>query len=109
MVNNLGTWLYSKVFGRKVGHDLYGNIYFTNAQNNKRWLLYKQSVDPASIPPDWHCWLHYTSDAVPDSGKNNKRYSWEKTLAEVQSSKVSNKQKDDHNYYTSWNPNNEEN
>lgn len=70
-------------FGALVGTDKFGNEYFHNAEYpwcHSRWVIYKtapvQNFDgwnlgygcPSQIPPEWHSWIHYTVDEVPQSG-----------------------------------------
>jgi NADH:ubiquinone oxidoreductase subunit len=59
--------------GTLVGQDRYGNKYFENLDlpyGQHRWLEPKnyeaqQLFDASSIPPEWHGWMHYTTDRVP--------------------------------------------
>lgn len=56
--------------GKLVGVDLHGNEYYEDDNdmfNHNRWVLYKKwNLDPTSIPPEWHQWLHRTSDIKGD-------------------------------------------
>ncbi|GAB3457731.1 NADH:ubiquinone oxidoreductase subunit NDUFA12 [Insolitispirillum peregrinum] len=54
--------------GRQVGTDEYGNRYFEEkapkaGARARRWVLYKGSLEASKIPPAWHAWMHYTTDA----------------------------------------------
>ncbi len=61
-----GTWLHTLRRGREVGRDLAGNIYYTDAKSGKRWVIYAIDNDSSRVPPEWHLWLHKTSDLTPD-------------------------------------------
>ena len=77
------TRLYTLFYGQFVGADQFGNRYFTEkkkAKGNarrKRWVIYKGIAEPNKVPPQWHGWLHYTTDAVPEP-YYGPRHSWEK-------------------------------
>ena len=61
--------------GNLVGTDRYGNKYFENLDlpyGQHRWYEPKNYVaqqlhDASSIPPEWHGWMHSTTDRVPAS------------------------------------------
>ena len=68
---------------RKVGVDAAGNRYFAakarrGYKHERRWVLYKGEPEATKVPPEWHGWLHYQSDAVPDSATPSFRRSWQK-------------------------------
>lgn len=71
----LGTLIYTKLFGQKVGTDPFGNTYYQgkalrSGLRHKRWVLYRGAPEASAVPPEWHAWLHHTIDAVPvDGGK----------------------------------------
>lgn len=67
------------------------------AGRTRRWVIYKDTpkawwqkalvlpllmsnsmdkAEPSKVPAQWHGWLHYTSDTIPDS--HAKRHAWEK-------------------------------
>jgi len=72
-----------KISGTKVGTDEFGNQYFEakksrgEAKNSKkrRYIIYNGIAEPSKVPANWHGWLHYTSDDLPDNVHN---YSWQK-------------------------------
>ncbi|MCE3254825.1 MAG: dehydrogenase [Rickettsiaceae bacterium] len=69
-----------KISCNQVGIDEFGNKYFeaknpTNGRK-KRCVIYKGMAEPSKVPPEWHGWLHYTSDEIP---KITHRNSWQKT------------------------------
>ncbi len=59
--------------GELVGVDYNGNRYFEKkgAQIGRdRWVVYGDGADwvhqnPSKVPPEWHAWLHFVSDANP--------------------------------------------
>ena len=66
-MTTLGTMIYTWAKGRQVGTDQGGNRYFVErhppkGRRIKRWVVYKGPVEASRIPPEWHAWLHYTSD-----------------------------------------------
>lgn len=79
---NIGTWLFTRLRGREVGSDALGNRYFEEKRPGghraraRRWVIYAGSArEPSLVPPEWHAWLHYTTDA-PIAVVN--RRSWQK-------------------------------
>lgn len=67
----IGTLLYSRRNGRKVGTDALGNSYFeSKAAGNaptRRWVIYSGANDASRVPPEWHGWLHHTHDLIPET------------------------------------------
>ena len=64
----LGTWLHTRLFGRRVGTDADGNTYYVArsgpaGQRVRRWVIYAGVPEASKVPPEWHAWLHYTTDA----------------------------------------------
>jgi NADH ubiquinone oxidoreductase subunit NDUFA12 len=61
-------------FGNLVGTDIHGNKYYENSVDypygQHRWVEFAgdksfYQVDPSWVPPEWHLWLHSTTDSVP--------------------------------------------
>lgn len=78
---SLGTALYTYWCGKYVGCDVLGNKYYTSkrlvaGEKLKRWVIYKDKVDPSLVPAEWHGWLHYRTDAIP--AETDKPYAWQK-------------------------------
>lgn len=76
------TKLYTFFHGRFVGNDQFGNRYYTEklppkGKRSKRWVLYNGIAEPSKVPPQWHGWLHYTTDAVPEPYRGPS-HRWEK-------------------------------
>ncbi|HKL68279.1 NADH:ubiquinone oxidoreductase subunit NDUFA12 [Salibaculum sp.] len=61
----LGTQLFTWRRGERVGEDEQGNIYYRNADDSKRWVIYDGEVEGSRVAPDWHGWLHRTWDETP--------------------------------------------
>jgi len=64
----LTTRIYTSFFGKHVGTDQFGNVYYTEKKARKnskarRWVLYNGKAEPSKIPAEWHGWMHYTFDA----------------------------------------------
>ena len=64
----LGTWLHTRLYGRHVGTDADGNTYYEqraapHGQRVRRWVIYAGTPEATKVPPEWHAWLHYTTDA----------------------------------------------
>lgn len=78
---NLSTWLYTKLFGRFVGSDPFGNAYYENKKPNRsfgrkgRWVIYKGEAEPSKVPAYWFNWLHFQTDEKPTN--QSKEYAWE--------------------------------
>lgn len=61
-----GTRLFTSRKGVKVGEDDQGNLYYTEKNGKRRWVIYKNGpVEASRVPAEWHGWLHYTVDKTP--------------------------------------------
>ena len=59
--------------GDDIGDDHAGQR--PGSLRNRRWVAYAGVVEASVVPPEWHAWLHYTTDApLPDTG----RKAWQK-------------------------------
>lgn len=79
---DLGTWIYTKLFGEHVGDDAFGNRYYRNPRahrygREKRWVMFKGRVEASKVPPEWHAWLHHISVA-PLTEEAAKARPWQK-------------------------------
>lgn len=70
--------------GALVGQDKYGNKYFENTKDypwgQHRWVEYAGGKnfyenDASFVPPEWHGWLHHTTDDVPTEVRERARRS----------------------------------
>ena len=75
----LGTFLYTLFSGKFVGKDQFENKYYTNSKG-KRWVIYKDRIESSKIPPQWHLWIHFLNDKIPEN--NLKKYEWQKQYQE---------------------------
>jgi NADH:ubiquinone oxidoreductase subunit len=66
----IGTLLFSRRNGTRVGADAMGNVYFegglTTDGRKRRWVIYDGPNDASRVPPEWHGWLHHSVDQTPD-------------------------------------------
>ena len=62
----VGTALFTRRNGVRVGTDVYGNVYYRAKKGDRRWVIYNGSNDASRIPPDWYGWMHHQIDGHPD-------------------------------------------
>lgn len=83
IVMTLGTRLSTWLHGRLVGRDGAGNSYYEDkrsrpGQPSRRWVMFLGAPEASKVPPEWHPWLHYTTDTpLPEQG----RRPWQKPHA----------------------------
>jgi NADH:ubiquinone oxidoreductase subunit len=76
----IGTRLFTWMHGRLVGRDALGNRYYQDRKAGpggraRRWVIYAGEAEASKVPPEWHCWLHYTTEApLPET----ERRPWQK-------------------------------
>ncbi len=78
----IGTRLFTWLCGERVGRDSAGNRYYRNrkrrrGRRERRWVIYSGPIEASKVPPDWHGWLHHTTDTVPPEGGGDKK-PWQK-------------------------------
>jgi NADH:ubiquinone oxidoreductase subunit len=73
----IGTLLFTWWRGELVGTDSTGNRYYRERNpaklvkgggmesRERRWVIYKGEAEPSKVPPEWHGWLHHSTDEVP--------------------------------------------
>jgi len=81
-VSQLGTILFTRLTGVRVGEDESGNHYYRSRVTNrngdeKRWVIYAAEPEASLVPPTWYGWLHHTCDQPLPSDPEN-RYGWQK-------------------------------
>ena len=114
-MNSITTLIATKIFGKKVGEDSQGNIYYVklNKKNKeKRWVIYNQDPEGSSVPPKWQAWLTGTTNVVPTKDSS---YNWQikhrtnptgTSEAYNSTQNIFNKNfKKKHASYRSWSPN----
>lgn len=66
----IGTLLFSRRNGTRVGADALGNVYYEGGETTdgrkRRWVIYDGPNDASRVPPEWHGWLHHSVDVTPD-------------------------------------------
>ncbi len=78
-ITRVVTWL----SGERLGEDEFGNVYYQERKapanrRRRRWVVYARGDDEASnVPPEFHAWLHYTTDSLPAKDRG-KKYGWVK-------------------------------
>lgn len=77
----IGTRFNTWRFGKKVGQDELGNVYYEgdkNADGNpRRWVIFNGYSEASAIPPGWHGWMHHRVD-TPPSAETYAAHEWEK-------------------------------
>ncbi|KUP92323.1 NADH:ubiquinone oxidoreductase subunit NDUFA12 [Tritonibacter horizontis] len=61
----LGTMLYTRRKGVKVGEDSQGNLFYHTADDSRRWVIFNGEAEASRVDADWHGWLHRTFNEVP--------------------------------------------
>ncbi|WP_152047881.1 NADH:ubiquinone oxidoreductase subunit NDUFA12 [Aureimonas psammosilenae] len=75
--STVGTNFYTRRFGKKVGEDERGNVYYQTADGKRRWVIYNGPAEASAIPAGWHGWMHHRTDVAP-SQQDYKAKAWEK-------------------------------
>ena len=73
----LGTMLYTRRKGVKVGEDDQGNTFYHTADDSRRWVIFNGEAEASRVSADWHGWLHRTFDEL-QSDKPRPHKPWEK-------------------------------
>jgi NADH:ubiquinone oxidoreductase subunit len=73
----LGTALYTRRHGRKVGEDAEGNAFYESADGLRRWVIYNGEAEASRVAPEWHGWLHHTWQEPPTRAPLSRK-AWEK-------------------------------
>lgn len=73
----LGTLLETWRHGVRVGEDSAGNVYYRNAQDTRRWVIYAAENEASLAPPEWDMWLRKTL-RLPPSESPLPRQAWER-------------------------------
>ncbi|MGY3437363.1 MULTISPECIES: NADH:ubiquinone oxidoreductase subunit NDUFA12 [unclassified Marinovum] len=75
--STLGTSLYTRRNGVKVGEDDQGNIFYETKDAKRRWVIFNGEVEATRVNPEWHGWLHHTMKEPP-TARPLHRKTWEK-------------------------------
>ena len=60
-----GTQLWTRRNGTKVGEDHLGNVYYRNADDSRRWVIFNGEAEASRVPTEWFGWLHRTWNETP--------------------------------------------
>jgi NADH:ubiquinone oxidoreductase subunit len=75
--STLNTQIYTARKGTKVGEDEQGNVFYRNADDTRRWVIFNGEAEASRVSPDWHGWLHHTYKDAPTKTPL-KHKAWEK-------------------------------
>ena len=85
--NRLGTYLFTRWRGQRVGEDELGNVYYRRPMSDdwrdeRRWVIYagKGELEASSVPAGWNAWLHKNREKAPSEQPLEERF-WEKPHA----------------------------
>tara|TARA_B100001094_G_C18117449_1_gene764861 strand:+ start:956 stop:1309 length:354 start_codon:yes stop_codon:yes gene_type:complete len=112
------TWLYTKIYGKRVGVDEFGNVYYSSNRKKpsgreERWVFYNGEAEASKVPAEWHAWLHYTTDKPISAPKEEWQQSHEPNLTGTVSAYSPDKyhgnldhhEESKNNDYEAWKPN----
>jgi NADH:ubiquinone oxidoreductase subunit len=76
-------WVRIWTGARYIGTDQAGNQYYEakprpGTKRPRRYVRYKTSTEATNVPPEWHGWLHYQTDAIPSGQAQTHRREWQK-------------------------------
>lgn len=83
--NRLGTHIFTRRRGERVGEDDLGNVYYRERgrsgrwRDERRWVVYAGDgeIEASTVPPGWNAWLHKNREKAPSEEPLEERY-WEK-------------------------------
>ncbi len=75
--STVGTNLFTRRFGEKVGEDEQGNVFYQTAGGERRWVVFNGVAEASRISPDWHGWLHHTWNEPPSQAPLPRK-AWER-------------------------------
>ena len=73
----IGTRFHTWRFGKRVGADDAGNVYYQSADGVRRWVIYNGPAEATAIGPGWHGWMHHRVDVAPPQESYTPR-AWQK-------------------------------
>jgi NADH:ubiquinone oxidoreductase subunit len=73
----LGTQIFTSRHGIRVGEDDQGNVFYRDASDTRRWVIFNGESEATRVGPGWHGWLHHTVDTTPVEAPLRSR-PWEK-------------------------------
>ena len=75
--STIGTTLFTSRHGERVGEDADGNVYYRNADDSRRWVIYAEESEASNVSGEWYGWMHHTFDEPPTEAPLN-AWSWQK-------------------------------
>jgi NADH:ubiquinone oxidoreductase subunit len=63
--STIGTRLFTSRHGEKVGEDSFGNTYYSNDDDSRRWVIYADETEGTRVAAEWYGWLHHIFDEPP--------------------------------------------
>ncbi|UWI83043.1 NADH-ubiquinone oxidoreductase subunit NDUFA12 family protein [Wolbachia endosymbiont of Howardula sp.] len=87
-----------------VGTDKNHNSYY-ESRTGKRRVVYHAKVDPTTIAPEWHTWIHYTDNFIPSQNSGIVMKADHNTHINHTLAHLSQINQTVHSYYQSWIPN----
>jgi NADH:ubiquinone oxidoreductase subunit len=84
--NRLGTHLFTRRRGLKVGEDELGNAYYRERGHTgdwrleRRWVIYAGDgdIEASTVAPGWNAWLHKNREKAPSEEPLKEKF-WEKS------------------------------
>lgn len=73
----LNTQFFTWRRGSRVGEDSQGNVFYRNADDSRRWVIFAGESEASRVDADWHGWLHHTWDEPP-TDRPMARKEWQK-------------------------------
>ena len=73
----IGTKLFTARHGEEVGRDSFGNVYYRNADDTRRWVIYATESEASNVSAEWYGWLHHTFEKPPTEAPL-RQWPWQK-------------------------------
>ena len=79
----LANKIFSRFFGKKVGEDEFGNMFYESKKLSRyfgrymRWVSYNGIPEPTKVDAEWYGWLHHQENKAP-LGEKSIKHKWEK-------------------------------
>ena len=87
--NRLGTHLFTRRRGVRVGEDELGNVYYSyrdarsrDWRDERRWVIYagEGEIEASTVPAGWNAWLHKNREKAPSEEPLKEKF-WEQPHA----------------------------
>ena len=111
----VGTAFFTWKRGKLVGLDTQGNRYYVDKAGRvinskiRRWVIFNGDIEASRVPAEWHGWLHYTVDDIPNDDMIRKKWQRSHQMNMTGMKLVDHDQKDTSNQpsssdYIAWKP-----